>query len=85
MTTQIKIAMLLASVLLAFGYTKAIRYFAYQSGASDVRLDWNKENSRRDLITEQLESKNKKLTQENKDLTGRILQHLRLPKQLRLS
>ena len=76
MTAQIKIAILLASVLLAFGYTKAIRYFAYQDGAKSVQLEWDKETARRDLITEQLESKNKKLTQENKDLTGKITTNL---------
>ena len=76
MTTQIKIAVLLASALLIFGYTKAIRYFAYQDGAASVQAKWDEETVRRDLITEQLKSKNEKLTQENKDLAGKITTNL---------
>jgi cell division protein FtsB len=75
-TTQIKIAILLASTLLIFGYTKAIQHLAYQDGAASVQSRWDTETARRDLITEQLKSKNEKLSQENKDLTAGIATNL---------
>lgn len=76
MTTQIKIAILLASTLLIFGYTKVIRHLAYQDGAASVQSRWDEETVRRDLITEQLKSKNEKLSQENKDLVVNIATNL---------
>lgn len=72
MKTQTKIIILLATILVAIAYTKAVQHFAYKAGADSVQSKWDEENGRRDLETERIKAKNLQLSQENKDLSAQI-------------
>lgn len=71
-----KVALLLAGILAAAGYTAVVFHFGSNHGAAAVKVKWDAENKKRDIKSAEIVKRNNDLSAENDKLSGQITLNL---------